>query len=201
MNDSKQHILDVALKLFLQKGFKEVTMRDIVEQTGLSKGAVYYYFESKEVLFLEIVQNTFSSQLLSVFENYENKSLYEFYHDYVNITVQRQIRHFTDNKISAEGDLTENHIAMMFDALKINPEFKNRIKANRRREIKTWTEVVKNARKNGEIISTMSDVQIVMIFIYSGMGIGLEVITNNNMNNLANEYLKFWDSFYESIKV
>ena len=200
MNDSKQHILDVALKLFLQKGFKEVTMRDIVEQTGLSKGAVYHYFASKEVLFLEIVNNTFSSMMFSAFENYEKKSLQEFYRDYINIIIRQKIMHFNESYDKAPSHFGENHIALMFDALKIYPEFKNRIKANREREIQTWTEVVKNARERGEIKSNMDDFQIVMIFIYTGTGISLEVIMNRNMKKLADEYLLLWDSFYESIK-
>ena len=53
---SKEHILITAFSLFLQKSFKEVTMKEIVKETGLSKGAFYHYFESKEQLFLELLQ-------------------------------------------------------------------------------------------------------------------------------------------------
>ncbi len=59
MSDTKAHILMVSLKLFLQKNFKEVTMKEIVEETGLSKGAFYHYFESKEKLFYEIIDYFF----------------------------------------------------------------------------------------------------------------------------------------------
>ena len=200
MNDSKQHILDVALKLFLQKSFKEVTMRDIVEQTGLSKGAVYHYFESKETLFLEIVQNSFSSMMFSAFENYENKSLYDFYQDYINFRIGQRINHFKDSQHNIGSSFTENHISLLFDAIKIYPEFKNRLKVNRDREVQTWLEVVKRAREGGEIKSTMTDMQIVLIFLYTGNGLSLELIMNKTIENLKSEYLKLWDSFYESIK-
>lgn len=40
-----------AFKLFFQKGYKEVTMSQLVKETGLSKGAFYHYFSSKEDLY------------------------------------------------------------------------------------------------------------------------------------------------------
>jgi len=49
MSDTKTHILMVSLKLFLQKNFKEVTMKEIVKETGLSKGAFYHYFDQEGI--------------------------------------------------------------------------------------------------------------------------------------------------------
>ncbi len=43
--NTREHILKVSLYLFLQKGFKEVTMREIVEKSEMSKGAIYHYFK------------------------------------------------------------------------------------------------------------------------------------------------------------
>ena len=81
MNESKEHIITVASKLFLQKNFKEVTMKEIVDKTGLSKGAFYHYFESKEQLFLEVhyscsIHQAFSFATLLVQENMELGILY-----------------------------------------------------------------------------------------------------------------------------
>ena len=45
---SKDQIIQVALSLFSNKGYNETTMADLVEATGLSKGAVYHHFKSKE---------------------------------------------------------------------------------------------------------------------------------------------------------
>lgn len=46
------HILQVALRLFREKGFDDATMREIARQSGLSLGAAYYYFASKEAIVL-----------------------------------------------------------------------------------------------------------------------------------------------------
>ena len=49
--DNRHHILATAFKLFFQKGYKEVTMSELVKESGLSKGAFYHYFNSKEELY------------------------------------------------------------------------------------------------------------------------------------------------------
>lgn len=58
--NTKQYIREKAYQLFAKKGFKAVTMKDICELTGLSRGGLYRHYESTEQIFLEIV-NTFSN--------------------------------------------------------------------------------------------------------------------------------------------
>lgn len=46
---TEKRILDAALKLFMEKGYEQTTIQDIVNELGdLSKGAVYHHFKSKE---------------------------------------------------------------------------------------------------------------------------------------------------------
>ena len=47
---------DVALDLFSSRGFHAVTIKDIAAATGLNTSLIYYYFGSKEDLFLQTVQ-------------------------------------------------------------------------------------------------------------------------------------------------
>ena len=48
--ETRRQILDTALALFRERGFEETTIRDIAGRAGLSLGAAYYYFKSKEAL-------------------------------------------------------------------------------------------------------------------------------------------------------
>ena len=44
-----EKILDVAQRLFLEKGYDNTTIQDIVNELGgLTKGAIYHHFKSKE---------------------------------------------------------------------------------------------------------------------------------------------------------
>jgi len=47
---TRRRLLERALKLFQQRGVKATTMRDIARAAGLSLGAAYYYFPSKDAL-------------------------------------------------------------------------------------------------------------------------------------------------------
>ena len=48
--ETRRQILDTALALFRERGFEETTIRDIAGRAGLSLGAAYYYFKSKEAI-------------------------------------------------------------------------------------------------------------------------------------------------------
>lgn len=54
--DKKKHILDTARKVFCEKGFAAVTMKDIVEAAGISRGGLYLYYESTSEIFLEVMK-------------------------------------------------------------------------------------------------------------------------------------------------
>ena len=56
-NNSKNLILDSALDVFVKKGYAETRMEDIVKLSGLSKGAIYYHYNSKRDLFLSLIEH------------------------------------------------------------------------------------------------------------------------------------------------
>jgi len=62
MSESKQdirtkQILDAALKVIVNKGFEQSRMDDIVAESGLSKGAIYWYYKSKKDVYLSLVNH------------------------------------------------------------------------------------------------------------------------------------------------
>ena len=56
---TKERILKEAWSLFAQKGFQAVTMTDICEKTGLSRGGVYRYFTGTDQIFGEILSQEY----------------------------------------------------------------------------------------------------------------------------------------------
>lgn len=55
-----QAVLDAGAKLFATKGYKATTMRDIASEAGMLPGSLYYHFESKQDLLLEIYRQAVS---------------------------------------------------------------------------------------------------------------------------------------------
>ena len=52
----RKFILETARKVFVEKGFKKVTMKDIVEACKISRGGLYLYFENTSQIFLEVMK-------------------------------------------------------------------------------------------------------------------------------------------------
>ncbi|WP_078393453.1 TetR/AcrR family transcriptional regulator [Shouchella patagoniensis] len=50
--DTKKFIKDIATKIFEYKGYTATSMKDIKNDTHLSKGTIYYHFKNKEELYL-----------------------------------------------------------------------------------------------------------------------------------------------------
>jgi AcrR family transcriptional regulator len=57
--ERKNQILDAAAAVFSRLGFHEARMDDIVRESGLSKGTLYWYFTSKDAIITGLMQRIF----------------------------------------------------------------------------------------------------------------------------------------------
>ncbi len=55
MSDKKELILKTAESIFEKYGYAKTSMDDIANEAFIGKGTIYYYFKSKEDIFLELV--------------------------------------------------------------------------------------------------------------------------------------------------
>jgi TetR/AcrR family transcriptional regulator len=65
---ARRRLLDGAAELFTRKGYAAATVREIVAAAGVTKPVLYYYFRSKEGIYLELMREAFvkMDELLSV---------------------------------------------------------------------------------------------------------------------------------------
>jgi AcrR family transcriptional regulator len=56
MEERRAQILSAARRVFAEKGLSKVTLRDVFREAGLSAGAVYNYFQSKDDLILGVTE-------------------------------------------------------------------------------------------------------------------------------------------------
>lgn len=52
----REQLMDASLRLFAEQGYHGTTVGDICDTLGVGKGVFYWYFESKELLFTELLQ-------------------------------------------------------------------------------------------------------------------------------------------------
>ena len=198
LKDSKEHILEVSFNLFLQKNFKEVTMQEIVEKTGLSKGAFYHYFKSKEQVFEEVINHYYTDYIISDYSIFSQTSLVQFYTD---VLLERK-RKVTNSKMMDTNEdkvFTSNHYFLIFDAMKLLPDFKKQRMQQQKDELKAWIKIIGVAKKSKEIHSKMDDDKTAKLFIYSGKGAGINCIMDDNVDS-TKEIKALWDGLYNELK-
>jgi len=86
----KEEILVAALRLFSEKGFYNVSMQEIAEESEFGVGTLYNFFESKEQLFVELMKTgieKFGQLLIPILDSNkkEEKKLSEFIHAHVDL--------------------------------------------------------------------------------------------------------------------
>ena len=59
--ETRQHILDVAIRLFSQQGVSATSLAQIAQAAGVTRGAIYWHFKNKSDLFSEIWELSESS--------------------------------------------------------------------------------------------------------------------------------------------
>jgi len=67
-NKSKNRIMDAALQVFVTKGYSDTRMDDIVEMSGLSKGAIYHHYKSKKDLFISLIEHWENFSFPNIFD-------------------------------------------------------------------------------------------------------------------------------------
>lgn len=137
--------MQAAARLFALNGFDATSVQDIVEAAALTKGAYYYYFDSKDQLLYEMHRRVLSHQLnrsgqILANEPDPTKALYELIIELVESIVQ--------NHDEVTIVLRENR--------RFPPGAAPRVEADRRRLHELFRSVVAEAQASGGIRADLS---------------------------------------------
>ncbi len=72
----REAILNSATRLFAEKGYKDTSMAELARLTGVAQGTIFYHFNNKEELFLEILKD-FKLSIIQEFENHIKENRFE----------------------------------------------------------------------------------------------------------------------------
>ncbi|MDR1269796.1 MAG: TetR/AcrR family transcriptional regulator [Planctomycetaceae bacterium] len=194
MKDTKEHILKTSLRLFLQKNYKEVTMQEIVKETGLSKGAFYHYFTGKDKVFEEVVRYFYEYCLLADYRLYPTDSLKAFYNAYLD-----KVRRNMAGQI--ENAPEKSPFVMIIEALRRLPNLREIQEKEHAEELGYWKIAVKNAKKSREITTELSDETIARMFISLADGVLLhQTLSSQNFEDTVRELKKLYGSLFSLLE-
>jgi AcrR family transcriptional regulator len=195
MTDSKKQILQTALKLFMKNSYKEVSLRDIVNEVGLTKGAFYHYYSSKDDLFEEVVKYFYNNAIIANYSKFPKQSLKEFYKHYLNTLLE------PDDFDEIEEDGGMNIFIFLSDAAKRIPDFLEIHTAQRKKERWAWTEIIETAKRNKEIKTNIKNEELASLFLKISDGIVMDqAIVKEDNTELLKEMERDWDNLYSLLK-
>jgi AcrR family transcriptional regulator len=196
MKDTKEHILKTACVLFMEKSYKAVTLKDIIHKTGLSNGAFYHYFESKEQLFKEVIDTYLLSLARRMWEHSRKDSLWEFIQNTLKAT--NTIYEHVDDLLIMGGGF--NYLIFMFEAFRLFPDIEEKISQTHKLEFATWVEVIDIAKMKGEIKSELPTELIARMFIYMPDGAYMDFLLDKNLVKYQFGLKRLWEGLYGMLK-
>ncbi len=78
---TQERIVDASIKLFIEKGYEQTTIQDILDTLNLSKGGLYHHFKSKEEILEAVKQKRAqyaTDMLRDLIENTEATCMIQF---------------------------------------------------------------------------------------------------------------------------
>lgn len=124
--ETKEKIVLVSYQLFINKGYHNTSMQQLVEASGFSKGAFYHHFKNKNDLYKEVIDRYFLQFYRAVDWNVYAKA------GMTLKEIEEKIRDFYLHFIPQILSITENGMSayyiMYFEAFTILPHFKEEVK-------------------------------------------------------------------------
>ena len=153
MSDLKDEIVNKSFFLFLNKGYKACTLRDLESATRLTKGAFYYYFRSKEEIlkagidkYLSVIGDISETEFLQI------GSLKR----YIDVIMEQKER--SAETLLRMFDFFIIEVAFFQLVLEVSslfPEYRSRIDELSKGRLSRWEFMILKAKQQGEIDVTL----------------------------------------------
>ena len=179
---TREYILEKSSQLFSEKGFKEVTMKDICEVTGLSRGGLYSHFSSTREVFEALLERIISEDEFDIEEEIKKGSS------------SVEILNASLTRIRKEIEKPEESLSIaIYEYAQVN-DSKEIVRLNQRAEEK-WSKLIHYGIEQGEFKKVNVNEMVSMIlYSYQGVRMWSKImsikkntaiqITNNIKNQL-----------------
>ena len=118
----REKILNTATQLFIQKGSEKTSMQDIAQTAGISKGAIYHHFKSKDEIVLAVIrsrQELMEEEMKQWFKATENLTGREQLQAILKSNLESQTARATDGIVGEYEKDAGFILTMMRDNLRI----------------------------------------------------------------------------------
>lgn len=168
----KDRIVDQAMDLFRKRGYRSVTVDEIIEAAETSKGGFYYYFKSKEELLM---------YWLPLFED-----IYKEWYEQVDKELPSQellIRFMRLVFRTTECDHTPELLTVVYSA-QLNLKGKKKVYDSQRQLYEILYDIIKRGQQKGELSERHSYKEMARMMVTVVRGVMYEWCLSDGMNSL-----------------
>lgn len=184
-----QKIYDTALKLFYKKGYDKVTVDDICEAAGVSKGAFYDHFKSKDQVILDLF--LMADQ---IYDEYADKELDR------QKRIMDKLLLLGRRAVNYSNDMGIDIIQVSYRA-QINPHKKTASIASEKRALfKILRRLVEEGQAKGEIRTDLSGDDVTRVMLRCVRGVIYDWCLVNGRYNLIKEAEKAIDVLMKGLR-
>ena len=172
---TKNNIMIAALRLFLLRGYRNVSLVDVANEIGITKGGIYHYFASKEELFHSAICylfDHFAGRYADLFG--KENSFQEILKFMLGGEQDVYIEHLLNIN---HGDYRANNASLALEIMHNFPEIQDRIDQAQLELRDTIKGKLQGAQATGEIRADL-DAQILATIVLA-ISSGLNVLGNN----------------------
>ena len=195
MKFTKEKILEEAFKLFLKKGYSEVSISVVQEELGIGRATLYYYFKSKEDLFKTVVDHYIMKYMESSLKIEPDATVADMIESRILLIIaQRDILLQSNNPNLTFFNLT----SIKFIALLKYEDYRKKLEVFRNKTIELWKMAINNSIRNKEI---KEDVNVdVLSELFANVKVSYESNFNNLIKVKDGSFIQSYFYLYELIK-
>ncbi|HAN19757.1 MAG: hypothetical protein A2X13_12300 [Bacteroidetes bacterium GWC2_33_15] len=206
MNDTKERILSIALYYFIKKPYTEVTMSEILKASGLSKGGFYHHFESKEILYHEVINKFILGTFMMEYNHFISNPYDLPFCDFVPVYIKSTLEHLLEFANIKLGELKLNAedinlYMVMFDMMKHYKGFGAMLDKLHQSEIEMFKTLIDKAKEEGELRKEI-DSQSLASHVHTLMhGIGVLAMLDEGLErNIEKDIRDHFNNLFQLIK-
>ncbi len=194
MDNTKEFIIDEAFKLFLNHSYEAVSISDISNAIGFTKGALYHHFKNKEELFISVIDKYF--RIVAFDAEIESLTLEVF----IQLSIEQTEKIFRSLFQHSNTFSPINYLSLIADAFRHYPGFAENQGNFINGEIEKTAQVLKNAISSGEIRNDIDPALVANNFFAINMGLAGNVVRNISIEDAIDLLKKQTSEFYKLMK-
>ena len=194
MNDTKEDIIEQAYKLFLNKSYEAVSISDISNAIGRTKGALYHHFLNKEELFKAVIDKYLS--VISLRDIKEDITLAEF----IDLNVEYVKRIVNTICIDDLPFVPVNYMSLLIDALRHYPGYAEEKENFFTSEINKLKVILDQAIMKNEIRGDIDTYVVALNFFSISVGIAADMFRQNSPDQAIDAFQAQMIGLYKLLK-